>query len=220
MDEKINPKTRMDEKRDLPPILRKILAADVALTKRFVSFMLNFVPMRSLKTHCRMLEISCHGILILVLWFILTWMIDNPDLYEMQINLLIGLLIDIVLVACIKAATRRRRPTLNDDPFSIGPDKFSFPSGHASRAVMMATFFTVLSPLSVIFWPPLIAWAVSVCISRLLIYRHHILDVSVGALLGLFEAAVLSIVWCDAETSLWIMKWISDDKYVEGQTGI
>lgn len=31
---------------------------------------------------------------------------------------------DIVIVAIIKAATRRRRPTINDDIFSMGPDKF------------------------------------------------------------------------------------------------
>lgn len=138
----------------------------------------------------------------------------------MQINLLFGLLIDIVIIACVKAATRRRRPTVNDDIFSIGPDKFSFPSGHASRAVFMATFFTILSPVPLIFWPPLIAWAAAVCLSRLLMYRHHILDVIAGALLGLVEAFILAVVWCDAETSLGIMQWISDDKYVEGQTGI
>uniref|UniRef100_A0A1L8DYI4 Putative presqualene diphosphate phosphatase n=1 Tax=Nyssomyia neivai TaxID=330878 RepID=A0A1L8DYI4_9DIPT len=220
MDKGMNPTTRLEDKRKLPPALEKILALDVKLTKQFVSFMLNFVPMRSLRNHCRLLEVSCHGIFILVLWFILTWLIDNPDLYEMQINLLIGLIIDIVIVACIKAATRRRRPTVNDDPFSIGPDKFSFPSGHASRAVFMATFFTLLSPVSVFFWPPIIAWAVAVCFSRLLMYRHHILDVTAGAICGLVEALILYIIWCDHDTSLWLMKLLSDDKYVEGQTGI
>ncbi|XP_059620374.1 polyisoprenoid diphosphate/phosphate phosphohydrolase PLPP6 [Phlebotomus argentipes] len=220
MSEKKNEDLQKEDKRQLPPYLKKILAWDVELTKRFVSFMLNFVSVRSVKNHGRFLEISCHGIIILVLWFILTWMIDDPELYEMQINLLIGLLLDIVIIACIKAATRRHRPSFNDDPFSIGPDKFSFPSGHASRAVFMAAFFTLLSPLPMIFWPPLVAWATAVCFSRLLMYRHHILDVLAGAVLGLLEAFLLSLLWCDRETSLGIMKWISDDKYVEGQTGI
>lgn len=47
-----------DERRDLPPILAKLLALDVEWTKRFVSFSLNFVPIRSLKTHCKFLEVS------------------------------------------------------------------------------------------------------------------------------------------------------------------
>lgn len=53
-------KTRLDdgEKRDIPVPIQKLLAFDVELTKRFVSFSLNFVPIRSLKTHCKFLEVS------------------------------------------------------------------------------------------------------------------------------------------------------------------
>lgn len=39
-------------------------------------------------------------------------------------SLILGLILDIILVAVIKAATRRRRPTVHDDLFTIGPDKF------------------------------------------------------------------------------------------------
>lgn len=46
------------ERRQIPPLLEKILALDVEWTKRFVSFSLNFVPIRSLKTHCATLEVS------------------------------------------------------------------------------------------------------------------------------------------------------------------
>lgn len=56
----MDPKTRLDEneKRNIPVPLQKLLAYDVELTKRFVSFSLNFVPIRSLKTHCKFLEVS------------------------------------------------------------------------------------------------------------------------------------------------------------------
>lgn len=47
-----------NDKRPIPPWLQKVLALDVEWTKRFVSFSLNFVPIRSLKTHCKMLEVS------------------------------------------------------------------------------------------------------------------------------------------------------------------
>lgn len=42
----------------------------------------------------------------------------------MQMNMFLGLIIDIILVAVIKAFVRRRRPTINDDFMAIGPDKF------------------------------------------------------------------------------------------------
>lgn len=146
----MDPKTRLDEKRNIPQPLQKLLELDVDLTKRFVSFSLNFVPIRSLKTHCKFLEVSsiqlnqfnvahcdveivlnrfvlqysCHGLVWLVVLLAACWFFENPSYYQTQMNLLIGLILDIVFVASIKAATRRRRPTINDDLFSIGPDKF------------------------------------------------------------------------------------------------
>lgn len=89
---------------------------------------------------------------------------------------------------------------------------FSFPSGHASRSFFILLFCTVLEPVSVVFWPPLLAWAISVSASRLLLYRHHILDVLGGVVLGIFEAFLLSILWFGKDTSLWLMSWLSDDK--------
>lgn len=147
-------------------------------------------------------------------------MFDKPGLYEIEVNMLLGLLIDIVIVACLKAATRRRRPVATDDPFAVGPDKFSFPSGHASRAFYVATFFTVLSPLPIIFWGPLLAWASATALSRLLMYRHHIVDVVVGSVLGVLEAGLLGLLWIERDTAVSIMSWISDDRYLESQTGI
>lgn len=52
------------EKREIPPFLEKLLALDVEWTKRFVSFSLNFVPIRSLKTHCKFLEVSINHCLL------------------------------------------------------------------------------------------------------------------------------------------------------------
>lgn len=126
----------------------------------------------------------------------------------------LGLLIDIVLVAVIKAFTRRRRPqTNNPDMFAtVGPDKFSFPSGHASRACMIAHFFIFEWPVPFFFTLPLLAWATSVCISRVLLQRHHILDVISGAILGVLEALIVSILWLSPEASSWLITYLSDEK--------
>lgn len=70
------------------------------------------------------MQYSCHGLVWLVVLLAVCWFVDNPSYYQTQMNLLVGLILDILIVASIKAATRRRRPTINDDLFSIGPDKF------------------------------------------------------------------------------------------------
>lgn len=146
-------------------------------------------------------------------------------------NMFLGLIIDIILVACIKAFTRRRRPTINDDFMVIGPDKFrfikrhikiiknvlifiwiSFPSGHASRAVFILLFFTVLDPISILFWPSLFAWAVSVALSRLLLYRHHILDIFGGVILAVIEILIMKILWLEKGTAAWMMSCLSDER--------
>ncbi|XP_055313374.1 polyisoprenoid diphosphate/phosphate phosphohydrolase PLPP6 [Sitodiplosis mosellana] len=206
------------EKRDIPPVLEKLLALDVEWTKRFVSFSLNFVPIRSLKTHCKFLEYSCHGLVWLSALLAICWLIDNPNYYQTQMNLFVGLILDIFFVAGIKAATRRRRPTIDDSFLTIGPDKFSFPSGHASRAFFILCFFTALDPMPLLFWPPLFAWATSVALSRLLLYRHHILDVLAGITLGTLEAFLICILWMGKDTSAWVMSWLSDEKLPSGST--
>lgn len=213
----MNPKTRLDdEKRNVPPAIRKLLEYDVKLTKSFVAFLLNLTPMRSFRTHCIFLEYSCHGVVWLAGWLAFCWIADNKDLYQMQVNMIVGLIIDIIFVAIIKAATRRRRPAVNTDIFGIGPDKFSFPSGHASRAFFVLGFFTILSPLPWFLWPPMFAWAFSVALSRLILIRHHILDVLAGVILGLFDVLVLSVVWFGPEFSAWIMRSISEDNVPGG----
>lgn len=55
--EQVDHKTRVEESRNLPAPLKKLLEWDVKVTKKFVSFLLNFVALRSLKTHCRFLEV-------------------------------------------------------------------------------------------------------------------------------------------------------------------
>lgn len=45
------------ERRRVPPIVQKLLAADVQLTKRVVAFSLNFVAFRSMRRHCKVLEV-------------------------------------------------------------------------------------------------------------------------------------------------------------------
>jgi hypothetical protein len=44
----------MEAKRQVPPVLKKLLAWDADVTKKFVSFLLNFVQVRSFARHCKL----------------------------------------------------------------------------------------------------------------------------------------------------------------------
>ncbi|KAK9403795.1 phospholipid phosphatase 6 [Crotalus adamanteus] len=57
---------------------------------------------------------------------------------EVLLNLLFALILDLVLVAAVKGLVKRRRPVYNKmDMFAtVSVDKYSFPSGHATRAAM------------------------------------------------------------------------------------
>ncbi|KAH8408168.1 hypothetical protein KR222_005694, partial [Zaprionus bogoriensis] len=197
---------------EAPPALRTILEYDVKITDRFVSFLLQFASFKSLRIHCKFLEVSCDGIAWLSTWVAFIWLLNSRELYEMQANMMIGLLLDIVVVALLKAFVRRRRPMPATDTLTIGPDKFSFPSGHASRAFYVLVFFTQLYPLHIIFWMPITAWAVSVVISRLILKRHYVLDVLAGAAIGICEALFLALIWMSTDTAASIIGFLSEDK--------
>ncbi|KAK0077282.1 hypothetical protein PV325_004179 [Microctonus aethiopoides] len=207
----------MDKKRQTPSLLKKILALDVYLTDQFVRIVDKFMPLRQLKVHNKVLEISAHGILWFAGWLALIWIISSTNLYQMQVNLYIGLLIDVIAVAIIKAITRRRRPAKNDDVFEIGPDKYSFPSGHASRSTFITYFFINLWNLPIIFILPLIAWSTSICISRLLMRRHHLLDVIAGVLLGILEGFFIGLIYLESETCIGLISWLTDEKLDGGE---
>jgi len=199
-------------KREVPTPLRKVLAVDAYLTDQLVKLVEKSLPLRQLKVHYKLLEVSCHGIPWLTLPLVLIWILNSKSLYQMQINLLIGLVLDIILVSLLKAVTRRRRPAVNEDLFAIGPDKYAFPSGHASRAAFVVYFFFHLWPISTIFTLPLLAWSFSVCLSRLLMRRHHILDVLVGMLLGVFEGLIMGYIYLEQETCVSLISWITEEK--------
>lgn len=74
----------------------------------------------------------------LVFWFLvsLKW-------FYVKCLFILGIVLDLIMVGVIKMAVRRQRPPYNhDDQVFEAPvaDKFSFPSGHTSRATMLAVF--------------------------------------------------------------------------------
>lgn len=94
----------------------------------------------------------------------------------------------------------------------MGPDKYSFPSGHASRAGLVYYFFANIWPVSVFLVPFLFVWCIAIDISRLLMRRHHIVDVGVGMLLGFCEAMFIQYIYLEADTCIGLVSWLTDEK--------
>ncbi|XP_065213591.1 polyisoprenoid diphosphate/phosphate phosphohydrolase PLPP6 [Planococcus citri] len=205
-------------KRTPPYSIQALLRFDKYVTDEICRFADRFAAVRSFKRQCKTLEYSCHGILWLCAWMIFIWFAWTPSLFQMQVNFLIALILDIIYVGILKAIFRRRRPAGNKpDALEISVDKFSFPSGHVSRAVFILYFFLYLYPINLIFIPPLLAWCVSVSVSRILLRRHHLLDVLGGVVLGLFEGFVMNYLWLSAGSAFYIIEWITDEKFDGGE---
>ncbi|CAD6997832.1 unnamed protein product [Ceratitis capitata] len=196
-------------------ILGEILKLDILWTKKLVTSVFQHIPFAKLRLYCKCLEISCNGIAWLAGWLAFIWIVDSKSLYEMQLNLLFGLILDIIVIAVLKAIFRRRRPAVCSDMLTLGPDKFSFPSGHASRSAFILMFFIVLSPVSEFLWMPIVSWTLSVCLSRILLSRHYILDVVGGMGIGIIEAFIVGLLWIGENAASNIINYLTND-YLPG----
>ncbi|CAK1548681.1 unnamed protein product [Leptosia nina] len=206
-----------EDKRKVPEMLQSILRYDVQFTKKFVENAQKVTALRSLGNHSKLLEVSCHGIVWLAGWLTFIWLFNNSELYQLQVNMLIALILDIVVIAIIKAFVRRRRPIPMNKLIPGNPDKYSFPSGHASRSVLIAFILICVDPVSFIFYPPLLAWVTSVAISRVLAERHYFLDVFGGIGVGIMEGLFISIIWLSQNASTSILNSLSDEKRDGGE---
>ena len=191
---------KRENKRNLPPWMIQLLDWDVIMTRKaFDAFDKNF-GYQKYEKHMKYLEISCHGLIWLFVCVAFLYFGFNSLIW---MNMLALQIMDIILIAVIKAFVRRPRPKLNKDDmfFTKGPDKFSFPSGHASRGFAVAFFFLGLYPLSVILNVPIVIWAILVAISRVCLARHHILDVIGGLGVAFIEYGLMAFIWLNEDSA-------------------
>lgn len=151
----------------------------------------------------------------------------NQQQTSMLPKLLIGLIVDIFYVAIIKALARRRRPTYayqRDQMIVSNIDKHSFPSGHCSRAMYVGLFTRHYFAHSSPFFTFMVGiWTTCVCISRVLLGRHHIMDCVAGAALGWFNYTIqfhspipVNIVGMFLIRAMFGIKTFNDPNDIEG----
>ncbi|KAK7497048.1 hypothetical protein BaRGS_00011784 [Batillaria attramentaria] len=157
----------------------------------------------------KLLEISFHGVLWLtgtVIAFLLAHRVQD---IEIVVNLFFLLIFDLIVVGVTKVLFRRARPSHNRmDMFAtVSVDLFSFPSGHATRAAMISVFFIERVELATRFAPAVIGFCVCVGLSRVLLGRHHVMDVVFGFVIGMLEYIVYLQFWIPGSV---LVKWLED----------
>ena len=56
-----------------------------------------------------------------------------------------------------------------------------------------------------------VCWSLAVCTSRVLLGRHHVLDVAAGMVIGVVEGAVLGWMWQDQEKAVNMFGWFAGE---------
>ena len=107
-----------------------------------------------------------------------------------------GLALVEVVVIGIKVLIRRKRPAGTDGMIYRKTDPFSFPSGHAARAVLLSLLALRMGPAAAFI--AIVAWSPVMVVSRIAIGIHYVLDVAAGALVG----AVLTVIVIAAAIAL------------------
>jgi len=116
------------------------------------------------------------------------WALNQP---ELALRDELTVLTLIVLIAALKFAFRRRRPTGQRGKLYLELDAHSFPSGHAARAAALAITFGALNPALGI---GLGIWAVLVSLARVALGIHYLSDVTFGAAVGIGVGVILVAV--------------------------
>jgi undecaprenyl-diphosphatase len=131
-----------------------------------------------------------------LLWHLIAWSraLRSDRELDAAIRLSVCLGIESVLVnGVVKSAFKRERPVYQGErPHKLRiPLTTSFPSGHASSAVVAAILLSENSRLAPVYW----ALAGAVAVSRVHVRIHHASDVLGGAAVGLVLGTAFRRLW-------------------------
>lgn len=117
------------------------------------------------------------------------WLFANPDWRYRSVVLAAAIIIQACTVLAVKFLVRRRRPEGDWGAVYRNTDPHSFPSGHATRAALLATMGWLLGP-DWLGWA-LTMWAPFVSLARVTMGVHYLSDVLAGVIIGILIALAL-----------------------------
>lgn len=148
---------------------------------------------RSLRVLARLLSASCDG----SVWFTVPLALAAYRHSAQALSVVLSCCLPAAaLELAAKAAVRRGRPQHNTRSRFFAPaEKYSFPSGHATRAFALATYALArVGASSACGSAAVVLWAAGVAASRVAIGRHYPTDVIAGMLLGAFATYAADVL--------------------------
>ncbi|XP_060686141.1 polyisoprenoid diphosphate/phosphate phosphohydrolase PLPP6 [Hemiscyllium ocellatum] len=177
--------------------LRSLLAIDLWLSKRLGVCATEDSAWGSARPIMKLIEVSGHGIPWIGGTLYCLCKSDSTAGHEVLLNLLLALILDLILVGIVKSLVRRRRPSHNKmDMFAtFSVDRYSFPSGHATRAALGGRFFLNHLVLAIPLRILIVLWVCIVGLSRVMLGRHNVTDVVCGFIMGYLQYSLVEYMW-------------------------
>ncbi|KAF2364737.1 Phosphatidic acid phosphatase type 2/haloperoxidase [Trinorchestia longiramus] len=205
-------------KREVPSLMRKILDWDVKIsTDLLCAIVKRTGSMRRYHTYLKGFEIAGNGLLWFFALAAISFYSADHHVRQIVVNLFIAMLVDVTVTSIIKSIARRRRPApLEADILTVHfIDKFSFPSGHSSRAALFTVLLTTQYDLNLVVEVILYTWFIGVCGCRFLMRRHFIGDIVCGIVIGKLEALFLVYtgLWLDVPSANGVIAYFFDETY-------
>jgi membrane-associated phospholipid phosphatase len=113
----------------------------------------------------------------------LVWLLDQGEWHSRAALLALAVVVQALVIFFIKQTIRRERPQGEWGEIYRNFDPHSFPSGHATRATLLAVMAMGLGPGW--FGGLLLVWAPLVSLARVATGVHYLSDVLAGILIGL-----------------------------------
>lgn len=110
------------------------------------------------------------------------WFFGDAPWKARAIVVFAGLVLTELVTVGVKMAIRRPRPAGTAGAIYRRMDPYSFPSGHAARAVMLCMLSFLMGPTAA--FVAILAWSPFMVLSRIAIGIHYVFDVIVGVALG------------------------------------
>jgi undecaprenyl-diphosphatase len=129
------------------------------------------------------------------LWFVIAviafWLGDEATRHFVLLTAVTAIVV-VGLTTVLKLLTRRSRPREATGFYSTRYDRYSFPSGHATRVACLAMVFSHRFPCwAVVFH----ALALFVALCRVALGIHYVSDVLVGLAVGFLASWVIVSIW-------------------------
>lgn len=162
------------------------------------------------------LEVSGHGVPWIAAPILIFLFKENLSAMaaSLMFNFLAITALDLAAIGILKPLFHRTRPAYNSGIGHVtihAVDQFSFPSGHATRAALVASFLFYVQTMYPEALQPMLAsslfmlftfvWATAVCASRVALGRHHVVDVVAGAVIGASYLVFWHMFWVGADSA-------------------